>query len=434
MIPTFPRLVWFLAAATAVLSLWYSFEYRIPPAVDARAYHEIAQNLLAGRGYREELSTPLPLDYAIARVGPGYEFFLAGVYAITGPRPEAAWILQSLFQAGAVLLVFALGRRILRDTRAATAAAALVAFSPELIQATSMLLTETLAMLLLLAALWFSIRESRTIGRDLGTGILWGAALLVRSPFLFAFAGALVYLASRRHYRSAAISVFIVALMFTPWVLRNLGVYGRALPFGAAGGQNLWVGNYGGASGELDVPRFIQQFKDQNGPVATDQHGREAYWRFIRTEPLSFIKLQGVKSLKFVSVLRPSAFWPHLSGSARLIMAVAASIWTALAMTAGLAGVIAALLRWNTLSPSVRLLATCTVLIPLGVIPFVIETRYRFPVYPFLALCAGFFFASGKSDRRVLYLPLAMAAFLVVAGSAVDLMVNLAAFRMYLSL
>jgi len=37
----------------------------------------------AGQGYVEDTTIPFAADSAIGRVGPGYEFFLAGVYKIS---------------------------------------------------------------------------------------------------------------------------------------------------------------------------------------------------------------------------------------------------------------------------------------------------------------------------------------------------------------
>ena len=55
----------------------YSFYFKITPAIDARAYNDIAWNIAQGNGYRESADVPFEKDNSIVRVGPGYEFFLA---------------------------------------------------------------------------------------------------------------------------------------------------------------------------------------------------------------------------------------------------------------------------------------------------------------------------------------------------------------------
>ena len=81
-----------------VSSLAFSFYYKIKLRVDAQAYNSIAWNLVQGNGYVEDKSnafTPQK-DEAILRVGPGYEFFLAGIYTFFGHRIWVVWIFHAL--------------------------------------------------------------------------------------------------------------------------------------------------------------------------------------------------------------------------------------------------------------------------------------------------------------------------------------------------
>ena len=64
-----------IVAGSFLASLAYSFHFQIRPAVDARAYDVIAQNIARGFGFREEPQKDILHDYAIARVGPLYEYF-----------------------------------------------------------------------------------------------------------------------------------------------------------------------------------------------------------------------------------------------------------------------------------------------------------------------------------------------------------------------
>ena len=73
---------------SGLLSLVYSFYFKIAPVVDARVYDTIAVNILEGGAYKEDLSKSYEFDTAIIRVGPGYEFFLAGIYYLFGHHYE----------------------------------------------------------------------------------------------------------------------------------------------------------------------------------------------------------------------------------------------------------------------------------------------------------------------------------------------------------
>lgn len=128
--------------------LAYSFYFQITPVVDARAYDNIAQNIVNGNGYREHLTGELSNDYAIARVGPLYEYFLAGFYKILGHRYGPVWLAQALLHALTAWLVYLTVLTIFVDNekkkKMGLWAAAIIGFYPDLIEISAMLMTETL--------------------------------------------------------------------------------------------------------------------------------------------------------------------------------------------------------------------------------------------------------------------------------------------------
>src|SRR3989338_518375 len=89
----------YILLGTFLISVIFSFYYKISPTVDAKAYTRIARNMVAGLGYIEHIENAghIADDDAIVRVGPGYEFFLAGLYLITGGQNlPIVWIAQAL--------------------------------------------------------------------------------------------------------------------------------------------------------------------------------------------------------------------------------------------------------------------------------------------------------------------------------------------------
>ncbi|MDP2909630.1 MAG: hypothetical protein Q8N69_00980, partial [bacterium] len=94
------------------ISLIHSFYFRIQPIVDARAYDNIAVNLINGNGYKEDVNAAPDKDFSIGRVGPGYEFFLAGAYTIFGHHYGIVWILQAIFHVLTALFVFLISKEI----------------------------------------------------------------------------------------------------------------------------------------------------------------------------------------------------------------------------------------------------------------------------------------------------------------------------------
>ena len=107
------KLLWGIVFASFLLSLTHSFYFQIEPSVDAGAYDRIAVNILNGHGYRQNFDLPFEKDNSIGRVGPGYEFFLVGVYFIFGHHYEVVWFLQAIFHALSVLLVFLIILKVL---------------------------------------------------------------------------------------------------------------------------------------------------------------------------------------------------------------------------------------------------------------------------------------------------------------------------------
>ncbi len=116
-----PRHVIFLAVAVTLASGLFSFYVADHPRVDARAYDRIAWNLAQGFGYVEDVSmaeTPVK-DDAIIRVGPGYQFFLAGVYVMAGHQYWVVWLLHALLRGASVVLIYMIARQLFTSTRGA---------------------------------------------------------------------------------------------------------------------------------------------------------------------------------------------------------------------------------------------------------------------------------------------------------------------------
>src|SRR5262245_18474410 len=75
-----------------------------PPVEDALEYHNLALNMLAGKGYT--------LDGAqIVNRAPAYPVFLALVYAVFGQQPAVARIVQALLISLVVPLLYYIGSR-----------------------------------------------------------------------------------------------------------------------------------------------------------------------------------------------------------------------------------------------------------------------------------------------------------------------------------
>jgi len=234
--------------------------------VDARGYHQLALNLMQGHGFSLRAEWPYVPDSV--RV-PTYPLFIAGLYALFGPEPRCAILVQGLLDGATTLLLFA-AVRCLADERAGLIAALVYAFCPVQIRFCSELLTEVPLAFLLTALLWLFTqalqsgpgkchvfgavhmnlcslprtkisprrhgehREASFFLRVLcvsvvifGAGLLSGLAMLTKPnvqllPLILIGALALHW---RRKWRACAQAAALVlagtALAVSPWALRN---------------------------------------------------------------------------------------------------------------------------------------------------------------------------------------------------------------------
>jgi len=88
--------------------------------------------------------------------------------------------------------------------------------------------------------------------------------------------------------------------------------------------------------------------------------------------------------------MRPMGFWFYQKGWSQLIFVFSSVLASVLLFTLGFAGIFATLKKERKNKKMFYLIAfaflTC-----LSIVPFLIETRYRLPIYPFMAIFAGFF-------------------------------------------
>lgn len=254
------------------------------PGDDSRAYYALAKALYTEGSFggpefedSSDWSPGAPLLYAAA-------FYLTG-----GAREGTARIVEMLCGLGAILVVYALGRRLARlrrrprvpKTAGATAeepglapeagvgllAAAAVAVYPPFIHSTGALMSEPPAILTLpaavLAFLWASERE-RPWYAWLAPGALFGLTAMFRPEYLFVGLALGVIAAFRptgtgweRRAATALVMLAAVVVVILPWSIRNQIVLDRTVPISTGGGKALYVGTYLPADGEYQKVKAI---------------------------------------------------------------------------------------------------------------------------------------------------------------------------------
>jgi len=333
-------------------------------------------------------------DDAIVRVGPGYEFFLAGIYSVFGHHIWMVWFLQALLRVGGAYVLFRVVLLILRDHKGrepiALLATALFGFIPDLIILNGMLLAETLFITSFLCALYASLRALEAKKISFAASAWWGIASLVRPTalvFTFCYAG-YVYI-TKKSVREVMVILLFPAVFLGAWSLRNSLLYKTPLFTTTAGAYALWVGNNPDAMGGFDKTPEIQEIRDRHHSVELSKIAMKKYVAFLREEPVRFAALQIKKTMMYFSALRPSGFWFYLANKPveRLLTLISSSLAAAFLFVIGGAG-----MYWYVVQRGRYrwFLVSAALLQPLTVIPLYVETRYRAPFFPFLAFFAAY--------------------------------------------
>ena len=159
---------------------------------------------------------------------PGYPALL-GATAWLGLGINGLLLLQCLFSAVSVALVYGIGQAVLKRPGPALFAAAIVALHPADIAAPSAVLTETSFTLLILLGLWsVADRETRGIGSTTFGGLMIGLSVLVRPvSILLGPAVALWMVVTDFRIKTFVLATLMVALSLAPgaaWMARNEAV------------------------------------------------------------------------------------------------------------------------------------------------------------------------------------------------------------------
>lgn len=408
------------------LSLSYSFYFRIHPSVDARAYDNIGWNLASGRGYREDLKKDMAYDASLTRVGPLYQFFLAGIYKIFGHHYEPVWVAQAILHALSAWLVYLTALLIfsLSDRRRAIGlwAAAIFGLHPDLIEISAMLLTETLYLFLvcLMVYLFFRYFERKNYWSAALLGLSSGLAILARSPVMFFIPVLIYYFYKKDRIKHGIVFLAILLSVFAPWTIRNYNVYHKFLPLGASGAFNFWIGNYHGGRGEQE-PRAEHYYFVDNLPMAGLQdESMKQFKIFLYNYPGEFIKISLLRVNKYFSLIRPMGFWFYQTGWGQIAFVFSSALAIMILFITGFAGLIKSLKLKNL---KVNYLAAFTVITPLILFATVIESRYRFQIYPLLAVFAGFFIVEFFRTKR-LDKYFWLVASILLANASVDFIIS----------
>jgi len=276
---------------------------------DANGYWELAENILAGKGFTVHIPPRLAMRM------PGFPLVLAAAIKLTGGNLLAIRLLFALAGTLVCGAVYVLGKMLL-DERSGLIAAAITAIMPTMAGFSVLILSETLFALGLVCSLVAmcklvsllndpDVSRSKLLQCGAGVGLACTLACYVRPSWLLAAPCfvSLLYLLKRAAgtVHLATLAVFAgLFLSLLPWAIRNQLAVGRPVLTTLWVGPSLYDGLNDSATGDSDMTFFknddlLQSMTEHE----MDQHYRQKAWAFVAANPGRTIELGMAKIGRF---------------------------------------------------------------------------------------------------------------------------------------
>ncbi len=361
----------------------------------------IAKSLLSGEGYIVD-DFPLPAAKHIRYRGrdalfkaPLYQFFLAGVFAISGFSFKLFFPLQALFGGLTSGLLGLVTWETFEDPTTALLAGIAAAIHPILVNAASEPYNEDLFFLLFVAAIWaflvwFRVRDTKWA---LLCGVLVGLCTLTREsglPLLAAMVAVGVLSTPRdlRAWVACGVITLSAIAVVAPWTIRNYLRFHAFVPVAAIVGEDLGTGNNECVAKEslfssywaegpcvalnhrIAVARALTPLANLPAAVQFDRLSRQVTLQFIRENPAAYLKLA---IRRFWTCLLPYVPRGNQRWHERIVLTI---YWLAI-FPAGVAGLFFSMRR---VRPQTALLALLIALSVLSIMAVLYWSDLRFRV------------------------------------------------------
>lgn len=428
-----------LLAVGLIVRLVYFLEYRsllefLHPTVDALYHHLSAKAIAAGA-----LTSSEPFFRA-----PFYNYFLGLIYAFTGDSIGAARFIQLLIGSVTAPLVYLIGRELF-DRRTGLAAAIVVLLTGDIVYFEGELVLEASAMWLILVSLLMLVRyiKEPSVATLTGVGLSTGLAIIDR-PNAIVLLPAIAWVMWRNRESNSQSHLLRHALVFTTILmvpvglvlLHNITRSEPALTIATQGGVNFYIGNNEAADGVSAVMPgklgYDWQFADikyaaemQEGrrltPAQISSHYFSLGMKSIVSAPVDWLKLTVKKAYLLFS-------GNDISNN-RNLPAFKSEIFLFKVLPIGMGvlaplGIIGMFMLWRR-SRAVQIVVLFAVLYAASFMAFFVNSRFRLPLLPILAILAAaviFDIIERLRNRETIKVAAAITA---AAGLAVLLNVNL---------
>ncbi len=198
---------------------------------DSEGYLQLAENLRQGRGFSWEETEPFtPNSFRT----PGYPLFLL-FHRLVFSSYQAALVSQMILVIGVAFFLFLLARE-LGQPKIGQWAAAIFLFMPFSVMVSLRYLTQPLFIFGLMLAVWLWLKFLKT-GRSKYfwpvifllpvLALIRPIAVFIYIPFIISLFYSRWFLNKKRFFSNSFVLVFIFFLVLSPWLIRNLRLFGE---------------------------------------------------------------------------------------------------------------------------------------------------------------------------------------------------------------
>lgn len=419
-----PLIERFATSPRALLAIWAVFIalrlavllIPVTPTSDAEWYVLRAIGLAAGHGYLDNDGAPTAFWPA------GWPMAMSVLFRVTGHSLIALGLFNLVCSIATGYLALLLGRRLFGSEAAARLGLLLFAVYPNAIGYVPLALTEVFYTALLLLGCWLVIAR-RSLLWLVAAGVVFGFATLVKAqtlvmvPLLFA----IDWLRTGDVWRrlpalvgQGALVLAMAALTVMPWTMRNHAQLGAWIAVSTNGGFTLLTGNNDTATGDYtptDPTVTALMARNDLNEVTRDAEAKRLGLEWIAAHPGRFLTL-APRKLARLWLPDGEAEWAYQAGApsyARFellyrAVRVANQAYYALLML----GFAAAFVVMTVRRRAEHLRWVGWWLLPWGVaaypsliaLVFSGQSRFHYPVMPFVCLASGWLLAEAWKARE----------------------------------
>jgi len=394
----------YIVTGALVLRLVWLLLIPVIPMSDSVMYHEFAKSISSGNGYA------YPAGNLTAYWPVGTPAIYAILYSLFGESYLVITIFNLVVGIVTLILMMSLAKQWFNESTAYITGI-IYALWPSQIQFTTILASETIFNVFVLLGLFFWYHHKRTvlINWVLGT-VFFVAATYVRPialliPFILIGLSFLSNFHFKKLLISSVITVLTMAILITPWAVRNYNLFGEVVLISTNGGPVFWMGNNPDSSGGyMSLPEDLV-FESET--VRADYFKEEAI-KHIKEEPGIFVKRLAKRFIDYYRSENIGVNWnlegikqQNLDKTVFPLKLISSAYWLLLVLLAIYGTVkLVRINGWNnalTATPIFVLISYNTILHTI----IASGDRYHFPIIPFIGMLAAYALFQIKKSYKI---------------------------------